>query len=116
MPTTVNSIQRDTRKMAPADAALTHYLRMPESGDVEGCINSCIEQLIVEHGLSRTEAERIAMQAYADNRCINRREWLDIDRSTSNLITIQTTTGPIHFTVADVMHAMERYRAESTVH
>lgn len=117
MPATVNSIQRDTKMMPPADAALTYYLRMQETGDTEGCVNSCIKQLMLEHSLTREEATQVAMQAYADRRCLNRSEWLDLDRSTSNLVVVQTQSGPLHFTVADVMFALEKYRADQeTVH
>ncbi|MGJ8526884.1 hypothetical protein LMG33818_002647 [Halomonadaceae bacterium LMG 33818] len=103
MTKTINTIQRDTTKMTPEDAARTYLLSMPETGDVEGCINGCVNRLIEEKQLSEARARHIAMVAWAELRCMNSRSFIDVDHCTSRLVVVKTPEQVVYVPLDDLL-------------
>ncbi|WP_280570675.1 hypothetical protein [Chromohalobacter sp. 296-RDG] len=74
---------------------------------------NCIEHLIVNHDMSETSAELVAVQAYAEIESANQAARIDVDATTSSVVVLHTKDGgPAVFTVTDLMRVLEQARKE----
>ena len=103
----LRGIHLDPHNLAAAQLFRDRWLNRRDA------LANCVDYLLANTDTTVEHAELTALQAYADLEATNRRERIDVDATTSQLVVLRLGEGtPVGLTVTDLLQVLKQARQE----